>query len=146
MNQHMNTKHIQKFSENECSLCEDRFTSAKEFKKHIEEHIEEIETLDIASLSNGHDLFEYNLCSFKSGLGDSIREQMIDYVLPQRHDDQEILPEDAAKAPYKSLVDEYDNDGNYIGNNPKYTEGSLERQLKTWDSQLTVTRMILNQR
>ena len=60
----MNTKHIQKFSENECSLCEDRFTSATELEKHIDEHIEEIETLDIASLSNGHDLFECNLCSF----------------------------------------------------------------------------------
>ena len=57
MNKHMNTKHIQKFSENECSLCEDRFTSVTELKKHIDEHIEEIETIDIASLSNAHDFF-----------------------------------------------------------------------------------------
>ena len=122
MNKHMNTKHIQKFSENECSLCEDRFTSATELKKHINEHIEEIETLDIASLSNGHDLFEWNLCSFESGLGDSIMEHMIDHVLPQRHDDPEVVKEDAAKAPYISLLDEYDDDGNYIGNNPKYMD------------------------
>ena len=118
----MNTKHIQKFSENECSLCEDRFESATELKKHIDEHIEEIESLDIASLINGHDLFECNLCSFESGLGDSIREHMIYRVLPQRHDDPEMVSEDAAQAPYKSLLDEYDDDGNYIGNNPKYMD------------------------
>ena len=48
-----------------CSLYEDRFTTATEFKKHIEEHIDEIKMLDIVSLSNGHDLFECNLCSFE---------------------------------------------------------------------------------
>ena len=55
INKHMNTKHIHKFLESECSLYEDRFTSATELEKHIDAHIEEIETLDVASLSNGHD-------------------------------------------------------------------------------------------
>ena len=34
-----------------------------EFEKHKEEHMEEIERLDISTLINGHDLFECNLCS-----------------------------------------------------------------------------------
>ena len=106
---------------NECSLCEDIFGSEIEYKKHIEEHIEEIENIDIASLTNGHDLFECNLCSFESGLGDSIREHMINHVNPQRHDESESAA-DVVKAPYQSLLDEYDEDGNYIGNNPKYMD------------------------
>ena len=90
--------------------------------KHIDENIEEIETLDIASLTNGHNLFECNLCSFESGLGDSIREHMIDHVLPQRHDNRTNLPDEEVRPPYKCLLDEYDDDGNYIGNNPKYMD------------------------
>ena len=121
MNKHKNTKHTPDVSQNECSLCEDIFGSEIEYKKHIEEHIEEIENIDIASLTNGHDLFECNLCSFESGLGDSIREHMIDHVNPQRHDESESAA-DVVKAPYQSLLDEYDEDGNYIGNNPKYMD------------------------
>ena len=83
--------------------------------------LEEIENIDIASLTNGHDLFECNLCSFESGLGDSIREHMIDHVNPQIHDESASAA-DVVKAPYQSLLDEYDEDGNYIGNNPKYMD------------------------
>ena len=46
----------------------------------------------------------------------------MDHVLPQRHNDPETLSEDAAKAPHKCLLDEYDGDGNFIGNNPKYMD------------------------
>ena len=42
----MNTKHAENESGNECSLCKDSFTSAKELKKHIDDHIKEIEGLD----------------------------------------------------------------------------------------------------
>ena len=86
LNKHMNTKHAENDSGNECSLCEDSFSSAKELKKHIDEHIEEIEGLDIASLTKGHDLFECNLCSFESGHEDSIREYLIAHVYPQNED------------------------------------------------------------
>ena len=49
-------------------------------------------------------MFECNLCSFGSGLGDSIWEHMIDHVLPQRHDHPEMVSEGAAKTPYKHLL------------------------------------------
>ena len=125
LNKHINTKHALKVAEkdtkykasrNECSLCEDRFELDDDLEKHVDEHIQEIEGLDIASLTNGHDLFECNLCSFESGLGDSIREHLIDHVKPQRE----------GEPIYKTLLDEYDDDGNYIGNNPKYMDNADE--------------------
>ena len=61
-------------------------TSSKVLRKHIDEHIEKIEGLDIASLTKGHDLFECNLCSFESGHKDSIREHLISHVNPQNED------------------------------------------------------------
>ena len=60
------------------------------------------------------------MCSFESGLGDSINEHIIDLVLPQRHEEPTHLPEKEVRPPYKCLLDEYDDDGNYVGNNPKY--------------------------
>ena len=58
---------------------------------HIEEHIYEIKELHISTLKNGHELFECNLCSFESGLGDSIREHIIDHVNHSRNDEKEKL-------------------------------------------------------
>ena len=120
LNKHTNTKHAEKDSGNECSLCEDSFLSAKEFKKHIDEHIEEIEGLDLVSLTKGHDLFECNLCSFESGHEDSIREHLIAHVNPQNEDISVNIVAKQAECQNKCLLDEYDDDGNYIGDNPKY--------------------------
>ena len=47
-----------------CALRDDRFDTSKEYEQHIAEHFEEIKEKDIESLTNGHDLFECNLCSF----------------------------------------------------------------------------------
>ena len=56
-------------------------------------------------------MFECNLCSFESGVGDSIKEHLIDHVnysnLEDRRNKEEIA---------KNLLDEYDDDENYIGN------------------------------
>ena len=46
---------------------------------------------------------------------------MIDHVNPQRHNEP-VSAADLVKTPYQSLLDEYDFDGNYIGNNPKYMD------------------------
>ena len=53
---------------------------------------------------------------------------MIDHVNPQRHDEPASVSEHVVKAPYKSLLDEYDDDGNYIGNNPKYMDKEEEEE------------------
>ena len=124
---HKNTKHEDKVTEKEieikvsnskCLLCEDRFESDSELKKHVEEHIKEIESLDITSITNGH---ECNLCSFESGYGDSIREYMIDHVKPTRENNPADKSKEIAE-PTISLLDEYDDDGNYTGDNPKYMD------------------------
>ena len=94
LNKHMNTKHQGKYSEeivckSKCSLCEGTLKTKNNFEMHIKEHIDEIEELDIAKITNGHDLFECNLCTFKSGYGDSIREHLIDHVNYSRNDEKE---------------------------------------------------------
>ena len=47
---------------------------------HPKERIDKTEELDIAKITDGHEFFECNLCSFESGYGDSIRKHLIDHV------------------------------------------------------------------
>ena len=61
----------------ECALCDDMFSSNPDFQ----EHLEEIKEINIYSLTNGHDIFECNLCSFESGHINSIREHLITHVM-----------------------------------------------------------------
>ena len=107
---HTNTKHGDKTetggSKSKCSICDDKFETKADFQKHKEEHMEEIEVLDISTLTNGHNLFECNLCSFESGYGDSIKAHLVDHLNHSK---------EAAEHEKKSLLDEYDDDGNYIG-------------------------------
>ena len=109
LNKHTNTKHGVKTVTNancfECSICKDKFKTKSIFLKHKEEHMKEIEGLDISALTNGHEMFECNLCSFESGHEDSIKEHLVDHL----NDTKE--PENHEK---KSILDEYDDDGNYI--------------------------------
>ena len=109
MNKHTNTKHgvktVTNASSFECSICEDKFKNKSIFLKHKEEHIKEIDGLDISALTNSHEMFECNLCSFESGHEDSIKEHLVDHL----NDTKE--PDNHEK---KSLLDEYDDDGSYI--------------------------------
>ena len=125
LTKHTTTKHaimISKECNSKCSLCEDRFQTDQEFKKHIAEHMEEIEVMDLASLTHGNDLFECNLCSFESGMGDSIREHLIDHVNSSLEEEITGKEVKSVQSEAKSLLDEYDDDGNYIGDNPKYMD------------------------
>ena len=92
LSKHINTKHAQKGLEDatkhtacnslefECTLCKDRFNTRNDLDRHKAEHIEEIENIDIESLTNGHDMFECNLCSFESGHEDTVKEHLIQHV------------------------------------------------------------------
>ena len=71
-------------------------------------------------------MFECNLCSFESGHEDSIREHLIAHVNPQKENQFETIYAKKAECPAKSLLDEYDDDGNYIGDNPKYMDDYIE--------------------
>ena len=42
----------------ECSMCQDKFPTSKEFNSHIEEHLKEIEDIDVEYLKSGHEEFE----------------------------------------------------------------------------------------
>ena len=76
LNKHTNTKHGKtaesKVFMSKCSLCEDRFETESELKNHKNDHLEEIEGLDISNLTNGYEFFKCNLCSFEYGHEDSI--------------------------------------------------------------------------
>ena len=108
------------YNKSECSLCDDKFQSSAEFRSHIKDHMEEIEEMDIASLTNEHDLFECNLCSFGSGYGDSVKEHLKDHVNQSKEDQNSYLEEEVM--PKKRLIDEYDDDGNYIGDDPCFMD------------------------
>ena len=129
---HTNTKHDCKteieLSQSECSICDDRFKTKAEYQKHKQEHLEEIEGLDITTLTNGHDLFECNLCSFESGVGDSIKEHLVDHL----NHTKEYLNE-AANNEKKSLLDEYDDDGNFIGDESNLTDSDNESETEDYN-------------
>ena len=63
-----------------CSLCDEKFNMIKEYEEHIQEHKDEIEDLDVTAITNGHELFECNLCSFESGHEDSVKEHLLDHL------------------------------------------------------------------
>ena len=41
----------------ECSMCQDKFPTSKEFNNHIEEHLTEIDDIDVEYLKSGHEEF-----------------------------------------------------------------------------------------
>ena len=97
--------------------------------------------MNIESLTNGHDLFECNLCSFESGHEDSVKEHLIQHVNPPKvcektdesgyegsikdhlleHTNNSVAV-DTAEKPNHRLIDEYDDDGNYIGDDPRFIQ------------------------
>jgi hypothetical protein len=137
LNKHTNTNHggniEEKLGFSKCSLCEEKFDTEKELQKHKEDHIEEIEGTNIAEITNGHDLFECNLCSFESGHEDSIREHMIVHVNCTKQNQIDKSKETEIPR-YKSLLDEYDDSGNYIGDDPKMMESDYQESESDDDS------------
>ena len=89
----------------ECSIGDDEFKTQAGLQKHKVEHMEEIEKLYMSTPTKGHDILKCNLCSFKSGHEDSIKEHLIDHLNHTKE------PENHEK---KSLLDEYDDDGDNI--------------------------------
>ena len=79
-------------------------------------------------------MFECNLCSFESGHEDSIREHLIAHVNPQNEDNSVNIAERKVDFQASSLLDEYDDDGNYIGDNPKYMD-DIEQESDTADEE-----------
>ena len=93
--------------------------------------MDEIEGMDITNLTNEYDLFECNLCSFESGNIDSVKEHLIDHV----NQSEENLNTNLAdkEKPKKRLIDEYDDDGNYIGDDPRFKDSESESETEDDD-------------
>ena len=72
----------------------------------------------------GHDLFKCNLCIFESGSGDNVKEHRIDHINQSKEDQNIYLGEE--EMPKKRLVDEYDDDGNYIGDDSCFMDSESE--------------------
>ena len=130
LSKHMNTEHRSIHSNaqvrnSKCSLCEDTFESKSEFEEHIKDHMDEIEGLDITTLTNNHDMFECNLCSFESGVGDSIKEHLIDHVNQSNYEEKQNKEENIQSIA-KALLDEYDDDGNYNGDDSAVIDSESE--------------------
>ena len=88
--------------------------------------MEEIEEMDIASLTNEHDLFECNLCSFESGYGDNVKENLIDHVNQSKEDQNSYLEEEVMHK--KRLIDEYDVTGTILGNNRCFMDSESDTE------------------
>ena len=118
LDKHINTKHEGTYSaarlcNSKCSLCEELFENKDDVEAHYKEHMDEIEGLDMTTLTNDHDMFECNRCSFESGVGDSIKEHMIDHLNHSKEVDKQST-EEAVMSEAKNLIDEYDDDGYFI--------------------------------
>ena len=86
---------------------------------------------DITNLTNEYDLFECNLWSFESGNIDSVKEHLIDHV----NQSEENLNTNLAdkEKPKKRLIDQYDDDGNYIGDDPRFKDSESESETEDDD-------------
>ena len=79
------------------------------------------QVLDISTLTNGHEVFECNLCCFESRHEDSIKEHLIDHLNHQKE-----YPKESSEEKTKSLLDEYDDDGNFIADSSSSSETETE--------------------
>ena len=71
LNKHIDSKHQgmncdAKLCNSKCSLCEDTLKTKDIFKLHNKDHMDEIEVLDITTLTNNHEVIVCNLCNFES--------------------------------------------------------------------------------
>ena len=108
--------------DHECSLCEDKFSTQEDYDDHVNEHIQEINQMDIDTLKGSHDIFECNLCDFQSDDTATVKDHLkyhINTTLSTTNADvdktsQKEKKRDAKKEALKScnLLDLYDDDGN----------------------------------
>ena len=82
-----------------------RLPTSEDFNKNVAEHLDQIENMNIASLTNGHDIFEFNMCSFESGRGDSVKEHMIDHMNLTKQPETDNSPEETIKPKCQLILD-----------------------------------------
>ena len=99
----------------ECSLCEDKFVTKKEFKIHVANHLSEIQDIDVEHLKSGHEIFVCSICSFESNIDKDIKNHLAEHTLTPRVDSEKLaICRENKKAILKSSNwrDMYDDQGN----------------------------------
>ena len=96
------------------------FLQKKKAKNYSEETVNQS---DKVVLENHND----NSSSLESGYGDSLKEHSTQHVMPQKENEKENYPEITKKTESELLLEEYDSDGSFIGNDSmNETEESAE--------------------
>ena len=117
----------------ECSLCEDNFSTQEEYYKHVNEHLQEVNGIDIESLKSGHEVFKCNLCDFQSGQTVAVKDHLKQHIQITLSTSNSNLDKISAKEKRRNakkealktgnLLDLYDDDGNPL-NDTTYDETS----------------------
>ena len=58
-------------------MCQDKFPTSSELTNHIEEHLKEIEDIDVEYLKSGDEEFECSHCNFKSNDDEHLKDLKI---------------------------------------------------------------------
>ena len=66
-----------------------------------------------------------NICGFESGYGDSLKEHSLQQVMPQNKTEKEKDEEITTKTRSQLLLEQFDEDGNYIGNDSETEESEV---------------------
>ena len=67
-------------SVHEWSLCEDNFSSQEDHDTNVNEHIQEINEIDIESLKGGNEIFKCNFCGFQSGQTVTVKDHLKEHI------------------------------------------------------------------
>ena len=89
---HVNTKHPESKLERlvlknssqgdpEYSMYQDKFPTSKELNSHIEEHLKEIEDIDVEYLKSGHEEFECSQCQFKVNDDEGVKDHLTSHAM-----------------------------------------------------------------
>ena len=62
-------------------MCQDKFPTSKELNSHIEEHLKEIEDIDVEYLKSGHKEFECSQCEFKSNDDEGVKDHLTSHAM-----------------------------------------------------------------
>ena len=85
--EHQDEPEMQKQQEErECSLCEDKFITSKEYIMYVKEHLDEIRYIDFDYLKNGCEIFNCSKCNFPSNDGKKVKEHLARHVTNHEED------------------------------------------------------------
>ena len=105
----------------ECNLCSFESGHEDSVKEHMIEHVNSPpkKTEETVKQSNND-----NISSFESGYGDSLKEDLIQHVMPHYQSEKAKDKEITTKTRSQLLLEEFDSDGNYIGNDSDTEESA----------------------